>query len=309
MRILIIGAGVIGSVYAGALADSGHTVALLARGDRLDVLRDRGLVLIEAGSGERRTPQVTPVAEIPADATYDIVVVAVREDQLDEVVPLLRRLPPGSDVLFFGNTANRTRELSEALGARAFFGFPAVGGVRDAEAVRYVLIPQQRTMLGEVGGRSTARLRSTQAAFEAAGFRTRRTDDIEGWLLGHAAFIVPIGLTLRRHGGDPARLAADGPGLRKMVRATRQAFRSLGDRAVVPVNLAALYRLPDLVVARYWRGVFASPRGELWFAAHTRAAPDEVESLARALRSAMTADPASVPDLDDMLTRQDPEPR
>ncbi|GAA0353888.1 ketopantoate reductase family protein [Micropruina glycogenica] len=306
MRILMVGAGVIGSVYAGALAESGHSVAMLARGHRLDALRDRGLVLVDAGTGEQNAPTVAPVATISPEEAYDLVVVAVREDQLDDVAPALRRLPSECDMLFFGNTANRTRWLSEALEGRAFFGFPAVGGVRDADVVRYVLIPQQRTMLGEVDGHRTARLDSAQAAFEAAGFRTRRSDDIEGWLLGHAAFIVPIGVALLRHRGDAARLAADGPGLRRMVRATRQAFRALGDRAEVPGNLRALYRLPDLVVTRYWRRVLAGPRGELWFAAHTRAAPEEIASLARALTAAVTIDPASAPDLAEVLTGDRP---
>lgn len=116
------------------------------------------------------------MAAIPPDAAYDLVVVAVREDQLDEVVPALRRLPSASDVLFFGNTVNRTRWLSETFGAQSFFGFPAVGGVRESDAVRYVLIPQQRKMLGEVGGLSTARLRSTQAAFEAARYLAAAVD-------------------------------------------------------------------------------------------------------------------------------------
>jgi 2-dehydropantoate 2-reductase len=35
MRILILGAGVIGSVYAGHLRDAGHEVTLMARGRRL----------------------------------------------------------------------------------------------------------------------------------------------------------------------------------------------------------------------------------------------------------------------------------
>jgi 2-dehydropantoate 2-reductase len=43
------------------------------------------------------------------------------------------------DVLFLGNTAGHTRALIEGLGDRALFGFPAVGGVRDGAAVRYVL--------------------------------------------------------------------------------------------------------------------------------------------------------------------------
>jgi len=40
-------------------------------------------------------------------------------------------------------------------------------------------------------------------------------------------------------------------------------------------NLRALYRLPTVLVTAYWRRVLNGPRGELWFGAHSRAAPEE----------------------------------
>ena len=45
MRILVLGAGVIGSVYAGKLLQAGHEVVLLARGRRLADLQSHGLLL------------------------------------------------------------------------------------------------------------------------------------------------------------------------------------------------------------------------------------------------------------------------
>lgn len=45
MRIVVIGAGVIGSVYAGRLAAAGHDVSLLARGSRKATLERDGVIL------------------------------------------------------------------------------------------------------------------------------------------------------------------------------------------------------------------------------------------------------------------------
>ena len=53
MRTLVVGAGVIGSVYAGKLLEAGHEVVLLARGRRLSDLQAYGLVLEDAESGRR----------------------------------------------------------------------------------------------------------------------------------------------------------------------------------------------------------------------------------------------------------------
>jgi 2-dehydropantoate 2-reductase len=69
MRVLIIGAGVIGSFNAARLAGGGVDVTLLARGRRLEDLREHGIVLENAFS---RRQSVTHV-------------------------PLIQRLEPGDD--------------------------------------------------------------------------------------------------------------------------------------------------------------------------------------------------------------------
>jgi 2-dehydropantoate 2-reductase len=60
--------------------------------------------------------------------------------------------------------------------------------------------------------------------------------------------------------------------------------------------------MPTTVAIRYWRRVLAGPRGELWFGAHTRAAPEEMASLAVALRTAIAATGRPVPALDALLS-------
>ena len=44
MRILIYGAGVIGSLYAALLAKAGYDISIYARGKRLEVLKNNGLL-------------------------------------------------------------------------------------------------------------------------------------------------------------------------------------------------------------------------------------------------------------------------
>ena len=63
MRILVLGAGVIGSVYAGKLLQAGHEVVLLARGPRLVDLQTHGLILEDAQSGDRSVLPVPSVSE------------------------------------------------------------------------------------------------------------------------------------------------------------------------------------------------------------------------------------------------------
>ena len=304
MRVLIVGAGVIGSVYAGKLLEAGHEVALLARGRRLSELQAHGLMLEDAESGRHTEVAVSSLSEPIAGDRYDLVMVPVRSEQLARTFPILLGMTDDSDVLFFGNTLGRQAELVAAMGGRALFGFPAAGGVRNGPVVRYVLIRQQKTMLGEATGRTTPRVRRLQEMFDAAAFPTRISASIDGWMLGHTAFVVPIGFALYRVGIDAARLAADPDTMGLMVRATREAFRVLvaSGNAEIPANLRMLYlHLPAAFIVRYWRRVLAGPRGELWFAAHTRAAPEEMHVLADELQSALRRIGRPTPNLSNLL--------
>ncbi len=209
MRILVFGAGVIGSVYAAHLLRAGHEVTMLARGRRLADLTESGLVLDNVQAGQREVLPVTAVDTPAPDARYELVLVAVRAEQLPATLPALAGMPDGPDVLVFGNTAGRSAQLRDALGPRALFGFPAAGGVRDGAAIRYVLIRAQQTMLGEPTGTISDRVQQLRAVLQQAGFPTTISTNIDGWLLGHAAFIVPIAFALYRFDTNPTRLAAD----------------------------------------------------------------------------------------------------
>lgn len=302
MRTLVIGAGVIGSVYAGRLVDAGHAVTLCARGLRADQLRARGLLIEDAQTGHRVSYQIPVVAQPDTGMPADVVLVAVRRDQMPATAPLLATLD--ADVVFFGNAAGLTAQLADQVGTRTLFGFPAAAGTRDGAVVRYVLIRQQKTMLADTGHRRSPQVRELARMFSGAGFPVRIAKDPERWLTAHAAFIVPIAFALYRVDVQPRRLAADDALLTTMVRATRQVFRALQSvgNAEIPRNLRALYLLtPERFAVRYWRNTLAGARGELWFAAHTRAAPAEMRSLADALRSAVDHSGHRAPDLEALL--------
>lgn len=304
MKILVFGAGVIGSVYAGKLIQAGHEVTLLARGRRLTDLRSVGLLLENAESGERLDLPVTAVSTPDSGARYDVVLVAVQSEQLLSTLPMLTTMTDESVVVFFGNVGERSAELVRQLGRRAMFGFPAAGGTRERHVVRYVLISQQQTMLGEVGGETSARARTLKTALEGAGFSVAISPHIDQWLLAHAAFVVPIAFALYRHDTDAVRLAADRSGVRAMVRATRECFRALraAGNTEIPTNLRVLYLwMPEAFAVRYWQKVLRTPRGELWFAAHSRAAPDEMRSLADELHASVQRTGIGAPSLEQLL--------
>ena len=94
MNILVYGAGVIGSVYAARLQEAGYSVTLLARGQRAASLRVHGILLEDASLGQCTTTRVSVIEHLAPTDSYDVVLVAVRMDQLASILPPITRSPP-----------------------------------------------------------------------------------------------------------------------------------------------------------------------------------------------------------------------
>jgi 2-dehydropantoate 2-reductase len=137
MTILVFGAGVLGSLYAGRLAAAGPEVALLARGARLKQLQREGFVLFNETTSQEVRPHLRAVARLQPEDTYDLIIVAVRAEQLADALPLLaasRRVP---SILLLQNHASGADALTAALGPeRLLLGFPGASGAREGQRVR-----------------------------------------------------------------------------------------------------------------------------------------------------------------------------
>jgi 2-dehydropantoate 2-reductase len=76
MKILVYGAGVIGTLYAARLQEAGHRVTILARNLRLAEVRRHGLVLEDVVTGVRSVTHVSIADRLYAEDSYDIALVA-----------------------------------------------------------------------------------------------------------------------------------------------------------------------------------------------------------------------------------------
>lgn len=285
MRILVYGAGVVGSVYAVRLHEAGHDVSLLARGERLASLRRHGVRLAEAGSPVVRRSAV-PVVDHPADG-YDLVTVLVRTHQVDSVLTSLAGVD--GDVLFLHNWAAGPRPLGEVIGhERVLLGFPTVGGTMDGDVVRHraanALTRQVAMPIGEPDGRVTPRLERIVTTFRAAGINAKAKPQMDARLRTHAAFAVPLGQTVRAAGG-PAALADDRDAVRGMLHLMRENLAAL-PTPPVPRGFDALRTLPEGLLVGVLRRFLRSPTAVHSGLSNTSPAEEaELERLAEQLRA------------------------
>lgn len=285
MKILVYGAGVLGSLFSARLHDAGHDVALLARGERLAALRRNGVQLAEGNSPTvRRVP--VPVVEHPADG-YDLTAVLVRTHQVDAVLASLTGLE--GDVLILGNWAAGAPPLGAVIGhERVLLGFPTTGAGRmDGDVVRlratHRATRRLATPIGEPDGRTTPRLERVVEAFGTAGIKAKAESQMDAWLQTHAAFEVPLGQAVNAAGGAAA-LAADRDAMRDMVGQMRQNLAAMPTSSV-PRGFVALRTLPEGLVAALLRRFLRSPTATNGLDNASPAARTEIDLLAEQLHA------------------------
>ncbi|HTP61497.1 MAG TPA: 2-dehydropantoate 2-reductase [Burkholderiales bacterium] len=232
MKICIYGAGAVGGLVAGRLAQGGHEVSVVARGAHLTAIRERGLRVVS----EKKEFSVKIKAEAsPALlGLQDCVFVAVKGQNLSEVAERIGPLV-GKDTSivtamngvpwwFFDRltfaqkagggtlrleTLDPDGALSRAMPTERIVGCVIHLAASTPEPGLISHNMGSRLILGEPGGRNTARTRDLVAALKAAGFQAEESGFIEKefWvkLLGNVSFNPVAALTLA--GAD--RLIAD----------------------------------------------------------------------------------------------------
>lgn len=303
MKILVYGAGVMGSLYAARLKEYGQEVTILARGKRLTEIREHGVVLEDATNGQQTTTAINAVERLSPEDVYDLVVVLMRRTQIAAILPTLAENRHTPNILFMCNNASGPDEMVEALGReRVLLGFPGAGGVLEEHVVRYVVVSgrQQATTFGELDGRTTARLNKIAHAFKAAGFPVETCKDMDAWLKTHVVKVSPVANALCMVGGDNHRLARRPDALALMVRAMREGFRVLRalDIPIVPSKLKIVEWLPEPLLIFLMRLMVDAKEAEITMAGHVKVARDEMKQLADELRTLARATSVPTPAMD-----------
>jgi 2-dehydropantoate 2-reductase len=289
MKILIYGAGVQGSLYGARLYEAGNDVTLLARGSRLADLRAQGIILEDRNSKRRTVTRVPIVDQLSPCNKHDLVMVPVRREQIGDVLPILSAARGVRSVLFMHNHAGGSAQLIAAVGReRVLLGFAGASGSRQGDVVKYTIIPQQPTTLGEIEGPPTTRIREIAAMLKQSGFNVALSQNMDAWLKTHAVFVTAVCGALYCVGADNYELARSSETLVLFVNAVREGLRSLRKLGLPPppLNLRAIFNwMPRGVAIAYWRRFFGSERAQYYFAEHARVALEEMKMLSDEIRA------------------------
>ncbi len=247
MNIAILGAGGVGGYFGGILARAGNRVALLARGDHLAALRERGLeVRMPEGTF---TVAVEAVDDVDELREVELAVVAVKSYSLAEIAPAARLLAErGATVVPLLNGVEAADRLIAAgvPEERVLGGLTEISAVRIGPGVVERRSPFQRVVVGERAGGASERAERIAAAFREAGAEARASAEITVDLWRKFAFISTMSAAcgLARTSIGPVRAAPLGTLLiERALREVTAVGRALG----VPLPADADAKLLGLV--------------------------------------------------------------
>ena len=301
MRVLFFGAGVLGSLYAARLREAGHEVAMVARGRRYDELQEHGIELVRHDTGERTVTPVRVLDRVPADEPFDVCVVLVQRQQLDEALPALATGSGIASYMIMANMLDGPDILIDALGSnRVLAGHVNAGGEREGHVVRYMC--SQRMTMGELDGSRTHRLSRIARAFEDAGFPVDISKDMVAWKRCHAAFGSVLCNALYMAGTDNFRLARDRVALKKLVLGIREALTVMKENgiAIEPSKLRSIFWIPSFVLVPVLSRALGTDLFDIGGARHARNAREEMGRLTADLMDAARAASLRTPVLDEL---------
>ncbi len=282
MKILVFGAGVLGSLYAARLQAAGNDVTVVARGQRYEDIKKYGIILEYFDTGKRKQTRVKVTDRMPVDDYYDFCLVPVRKTQLDTVLPILAANSHIPAFMFMVNTAEGPQAMFEALGReRVLLSFANAGGERDGTLVRLMVARSKPVTLGEPDGSKSERLLRIAAAFKGAGFPVEISPDMDAWLRYHVALVGPLANALYAAGSCNYRLASNRDIIRKGLQAIREAVGIMEAQGIPPQppSIKYLFKVPDLVMIPLMQRLLALPIMDIGGKRHAIAGREELTAL------------------------------
>jgi 2-dehydropantoate 2-reductase len=218
VKFAILGAGAIGAYVGASLARGGADVTLIARGDHLRAMQERGVRVLSARGDFEAHPPATDDLDAVGDA--DVVFVGLKAHSLPELAPALGdALKPNAALIaaqnglpwwYFqgepgpfrdevlesvdpGGTITRSIPLEAVIGCVIYCSTEIVepGVIRHIEGTRFAI--------GEPNSSESERCRRISRSFVAGGLRCpverRIRDHIWLKLIGNAAFNPVTALT------------------------------------------------------------------------------------------------------------------
>jgi 2-dehydropantoate 2-reductase len=306
-KVLVIGAGPLGSVLAARLFQGGQDVAILARGERLNQIREHGIVLHDVVSGETSTDKVPVVTAFNPEDHYDLVLIVMRKNHQLALLPTLALNKNVTAFLFLGNNAAGPEELTQALGtSRVLIGFPNAAGYREGNVIHCIAGQINDTAaipFGEADGSIKPRTRQVAEILASApGYTAEIHRYMDAWLKSHVALLFPTMARAIKVCGDRKQLLQTRDGMILYIRSLRECFKVLKNLGypILPKKFRCLSWLPEPLLLLIFKKLLSNELMETALDRHADAAQSEIEHLQLEFQDLVDKSGVPTPTMDQM---------
>jgi 2-dehydropantoate 2-reductase len=286
MKVLVYGAGVIGSYLTHALCQAGNDVTVLARGKWKKTLEEDGLVIRHHLQKKTSTDRPKIIGQVDTDQHYDAVFAVMQHQQMAKILGDLAQLNTPTVVLVGNNLSAPMMErevLSRStMPKTVLFGFQGTAGNRENSYVECVRWNGGELTLGGLHRALTDGEKDFfKKLFSGTKYSLKWESDMDGWYKCHLALILPIAYLCYLTGCDLHK--ATHAQRKLLLDAANEGFDLLKKMGVAirPAGEDAYYRrgIKRIICAAMMLAIYKTALGKLCASDHCCHAVREMESL------------------------------
>jgi 2-dehydropantoate 2-reductase len=229
MKILVYGAGVLGSYLAHVLVRGGNDVTMLARGQRVKELENDGIIISHYFQLKTTVDKVKVITTLLPEDVYDLIFVVMTYSDFQTVLPVLAD-NQSSHIVLVGNNAdadamqNYIKENS-VVEKHVAFGMQLSGGHRKNGRIVCVRAGGGMELGGLDGALTWQPL--LDKAFENAKYKLAYYENMDSWLKSHIVLILPLYYATCACDGDLRKATGDKKLLNQVIGALDEGFKVL----------------------------------------------------------------------------------
>lgn len=280
MRILIYGAGVIGSLYAVLLKEAGYDTTIYARGHRLEVLQNQGLLYKK--NNIIKIVDIKIIDHLQDNDIYDFIFLTVRENQLYQALKELKS-NKSKTIITMVNTLDNYEKWESIVGkGKILPAFPGAGGSITNNILDAALTPKiiQPTTFSEISGKKTKRTAQLSQILKHAHIPYQQVNNMHIWQLCHLGMVVPLADAYYQT-EHPESVGQDKVIMKKIARELKDNFKILYEKlhTLSPYKMYIFRILPIPILTYILSKTYKSHFGYTFMYQHAIKAPDEMKEL------------------------------
>ena len=185
MKILIIGAGVLGSNLAHSIK-KGNDVTILARNKTYEQLKNNGLI-IKHKLGKKTVDHFNIIDRLDENDIYDVIFVVSRFSSLDSIVPIIKH-NNSQNIVFVGNNMSVEKYMNIENKNILFAFFMAAGKKYDGYINSICL---NKIQIGRVDGKDVSN-EFIKSIFKETKIKVTIQNKMNDYLKTHACAVLPL---------------------------------------------------------------------------------------------------------------------